>query len=142
VGSLLAYVTSPSVADGDYPLTVTAQRAGTSITTASSTSYYKVYSSDTVAPSLYWSNPSDGQTITGGSYHFAVSSNDDHAVRKIDLYIDNAFVSTTVCAGISYTCQFAADWSLSGRQGRHTASFRSYDWMGNVAVQTVNFTVS
>src|SRR5262249_17080484 len=44
--SLLAYITSPSgAADGDYPLSVTAQRSGTSNTTASSTSYYKVYSS-------------------------------------------------------------------------------------------------
>jgi hypothetical protein len=141
--SVLAYVTSPSViADGNYPLTATVQRAGTSNTTASSTSYYKVYSSDITAPTLYWANPADGQTLTGGSFRFAVSSNDDHAVSKIELYVDNAYVSTTVCGGVSYNCQFGTDWSLSGRQGPHTGTFKSYDFMGNVADLTVNFTVS
>jgi hypothetical protein len=53
-------------------------------------SYYKVYSSDTVAPTLYWPNPWDGQTISGSSFNFTVSSNDDHAVKQIDLYVDGA----------------------------------------------------
>ncbi len=57
--------------------------------TASSTSWYKVYSSDTVAPTLYWPSPGDGTTITGSSYNVAVSSNDDRAVKKIELYLDN-----------------------------------------------------
>jgi uncharacterized membrane protein len=59
-GYLSAYVTSPSViADGDYPLTATVTRAGSS-DSGSFTSYYKVYTSDTVAPTLYWPNPGDG----------------------------------------------------------------------------------
>jgi hypothetical protein len=49
-GYLWAYVTSPtSAADGDYPLAAKVTRAGTS---GSFASYYKVYSSDTVAPTL------------------------------------------------------------------------------------------
>jgi hypothetical protein len=64
-GYLWAYVTSPSViANGDYPLTVTVQRAG-STDTASTASWYKVYSSDSVNPTLYWPSPPDGATITG-----------------------------------------------------------------------------
>jgi hypothetical protein len=89
-GYLWAYVTSPSViANGDYPLTVTVQRAG-STDTASTTTWYKVYSSDSVAPTLYWPSPGDGTTITGRSYNVAVSANDDHAVKHIDRYLDNA----------------------------------------------------
>ena len=64
-GYLWVYVTSPATAaDGDYPLVAKVTRGGTS---GSFTSYYKVYSSDTVAPALYWQNPADGQTISGRS---------------------------------------------------------------------------
>lgn len=68
-------------------------------------SYYRVYSSDSLAPNLYWASPGDGTTISGNSYNVSVSSDDDHAVQKIELYIDNVYKSTTVCGGVSYRCQ-------------------------------------
>ena len=138
-GYLWTNVTSPNpVADGDYPLTVTVQRAGTQ--SASTTNYYKVYSSDTVAPTFYWASPGDGTTISGRSYNVSVSSIDDHAVKKIDLYIDNVYASTATCNNISYSCQLTYNWPTSA--GQHTATFRSYDWMGNVGETTVSFTVT
>jgi hypothetical protein len=140
-GYLWAYVTSPSaVADGDYPLTASVTRVGTSSPTPSFTSYYKVYSSDSTPPTLFWPNPAPGQTISGNSFTVVVSSSDDHAVRKIDLYMDGAYMSTTACDNVSYTCQLDYRWSL-GAKGQHTATFRSTDWMGNVGVMTVSFTV-
>jgi Bacterial Ig domain len=141
-GYVSAYVTSPTTsADGDYPLTVTIQRTGTSNSSASGSTIYKVYSTDTSAPLVYWPNPAEGTTISGGSYQVIVSSSDDHAVKKIDLYIDNAYMSTSTCADIAYDCQLVYKWSLSGAQGQHTATFKSYDWMGNVGVLTTHFTV-
>lgn len=143
IGSLTAYVASPNVvADGDYPLTVTVTRAGTSSPSGSGITYYKVYSSDTVAPAPYWPSPGDGTTISGRSWSVGVSATDDHAVQKIELYIDNVYKSTSVCDDIAYTCQLSYKWSLSGVQGQHTATFKSYDWMGNVNVLTEAFTVS
>jgi hypothetical protein len=143
ISSVVAYVTSPSaIADGNYPLTVTVGRAGTSASTGSDTTYYKVYSSDTAAPTLYWPSPGDGTTISGRSWTVGVSSTDDHAVKKIDLYIDNVYRSTTACDDIAYTCQLSDPWSLGGVHGQHTATFKSYDWMGNVGVLAVSFTVS
>jgi hypothetical protein len=143
VGYLWANVTSPSVvADGDYPLTVTVTRTGTTTGSSSGTavSYYKVYSSDSVAPTLYWPNPADGMTIAGRSYNVVVDSNDDHAVKRIDLYIDNAYKTETVCEAVSYACSLNYAWSPVS--GAHTATFKSYDWLGNVGVLTVNFTVA
>jgi hypothetical protein len=138
-GYLWAYVTAPAGAvDGDYPLTATVRRAGTSDTASGTTSYYKVYSSDTTAPTLFWPNPADGQTISGRSYDVIVSSSDDHAVRKIDLYLDGVYKSTAACDNISYTCQLS--YKASSSAGQHTATFRSYDWMGNLYVMTVTFT--
>jgi hypothetical protein len=140
-GYLWAYVTSPStIADGDYPLTATVVRSGTASPAGTATSYYKVYSTDSTAPTLYWPNPGEGQTLSGRSYNVAVSSSDDHAVKKIELYLDGAYTSTAQCDDISYACQLNYSWSTV--PGQHTATFRSYDWMGNVGVLTVNFSVS
>jgi hypothetical protein len=140
-GYLWAHVTSPSsVADGDYPLTVTVRRSGESNQSASTRTYYKVYSSDTVAPTLFWPNPAEGQTVTGRSYDIVVSSSDDHAVRKVDLYLDGAYLATTMCDNISYTCQLS--YKASATVGQHTATFKAYDWLGNSTVLTVKFTVA
>jgi Bacterial Ig domain len=137
-----AYVTSPNpVADGDYPLTATITRSDTSTApvAGSGVTYYKVYSSDNVAPTLYWPNPGEGTTITGRSYNFAVSSSDDHAVKSIDLYIDGVYKSETLCDDIAYTCSLNYSWPTSA--GAHTATFESTDWKGNVGSLTVGFTV-
>jgi hypothetical protein len=140
-GYLWAYVTSPSaVADGDHAVTVTALRSGTSNNSASTTSFYKVYSSDSASPTLFWPSPSDAAVINGSSFNFSVSSSDDHAVKSIDLYIDGAFRSTTDCEDISSTCQLSYSGSVTS--GAHTATFKSHDWMGNVGVMTTSFTAN
>jgi hypothetical protein len=138
-GYLWAYVTSPAaVNDGNYPLTVTVDRSGSA---TSQTTYYKVYSSDGTAPTLFWSNPWDGQAISGRSYMVNVSSSDDHAVKQIDFFLDGAHVTSTTCDDLSYICQLSYKLSLGHMSGQHTATFRSTDWMGNVGVSTVTFAV-
>jgi len=142
-GYVWAYVTSPATAaDGNYPLTVTVERAGTPGSGSSATSYYKVYSSDAVAPKLYWMNPSDGGTLSGRTAYVGFASSDDHAVRKLDVYLDDALVATRLCDNVSYECQLSYKWSIRRVHGQHTATFESTDWVGNVATQTVTFTVN
>jgi hypothetical protein len=137
---IFAYVTSPAVADGDYPITVSVQRTGSSELAVSDTSYYKVYSADTLAPTLFWENPSDGATVTGRSYNVSVTSNDDHAVKRVDIYIDGAFKAASTCDNVTYNCTAYFTWPTV--PGAHTATFTSCDWMGNVGSRTVTFTVS
>jgi len=138
---LYASVSSPaSAADGDYPLGFNVRRAGGSDQGAF-TSHYKVYSSDSTAPTLYWAIPGDGATISGRSYDFSVESQDDHAVKKIELYVDGTYRSTSVCDNVSFECGLHAPISVPG-PGRHTATFKSYDWLGNLGSQTVSFTVA
>jgi hypothetical protein len=108
----------------------------------SAPSYYKVYSSDTSAPSLFWESPGDGSSISGKSYNVGVMANDDHAVQKIDLYVDGTLTSTTTCADVSYNCQLVYTWRIGRVHGQHRATFEAYDWMGNSSSQTVNFTVN
>lgn len=143
-GYVWAYVTSPmTAADGSYPVTAAVQRVGSSSPAASSgTNYYKVYSSDTVPPKVYWMNPSDGGALSGRSAYVGFASSDDHAVKRLDLSIDGVSVGSTVCADISSECQLSYKWSIRRVSGQHTATFTSTDWMGNVATQTSTFTVN
>lgn len=136
-----AYVTSPTTgADGDYPLTAAVERAGSSGSTA--TSVYKLYSSDTVAPKLYWMNPADGGALSGRTAYVGFASSDDHAVKQVDVLLDNTLVASTACDNITYECQVSYKWSIRRARGQHTATYRSTDWMGNVASQTATFTVN
>jgi hypothetical protein len=140
-GYVWAYVTSPvTAADGNYPLTATVERAGSSSPAA--TSWYKVYSSDTVAPNLYWMNPSDGGSLSGRTAYVGFASSDDHSVKQLDLSIDGVSMASRLCDGVSYECQLSYKWSIRRVRGQHTATFQSTDWMGNVATQTVTFTVN
>ena len=138
---LWAYVTSPTaIGDGDYPLVFSVRRATTTDTEGSSTNWYKVYSSDTVAPTLFWPSPGNGQTITGRSFTATVSARDDHLVKEIEIFIDGVHLSTTPCDGVAYTCQGYFSWSV-GAKGAHTATFKARDWLGNVSSTTTSFTV-
>jgi len=143
-GYVWAYITSPTTAsDGSYPLTARVARVGSSSPAVSSgTNYYKVYSSDTVPPKVYWMNPSDGGSLSGRTAYVGFASSDDHAVKRLDLSIDGVSVGSTVCADISFECQLSYKWSIRRVSGQHTATFTSMDWMGNVATQTSIFTVN
>jgi hypothetical protein len=136
-----ANVTSPAgAADGDYPLTVTVERAGTP--SPATTSWYKVYSTDTLAPKLYWTSPSDGGAVSGRTTYVGFTSNDDHAVKKLDLSLDGVSVGSVLCDNISSDCQVSYKWSIRRVHGQHTATYTSTDWMGNTATQTATFTVN
>jgi hypothetical protein len=105
----------------------------------SSTTYYEVYSSDGVAPTLGMANLYDGQTLSGSSCTFAVVANDDHAVRRIDQYIDYVYRTTTTCQDITYNCVPSYPRSR-GMTGQHAETFEAYDWLGNRGVLTSLFT--
>jgi hypothetical protein len=142
-GYLSAYVTSPTwAADGDYPLSFTIQRA--SPPDVSSATSYKVYSSDTAAPTLYMASPGDGASISGRSYNVGVLSRDDHQVTKIELYLDDAQAptATTLCDGVASYCQLIYTWAIRRVHGQHSATFKSYDWFGNVGTLTTTFNVN
>lgn len=142
-GYLWAYVTSPAgAADGDYALNLTSTREGSAGPAGTSTTYYKVYSSDTAAPRLYYPNPWDGAAISGRSYTVGVASSDDHAVKRIDLYLDGAYKATSTCDNLSYECRLSYSWAIRRVRGTHTATFRSYDWVGNEATLTTTFNVN
>lgn len=144
---LTTYVTSPNpVADGDYPLIITATRTISPVP-STATTYYKAYTTDTTPPKVYYTYPDDGQILTAGkgktgsSTRVSFESSDDHAVKKVEVYVDNALLSSVNCENISSTCGISPLWPLKGHSGAHTATYKSYDWFGNVTTQVNSFTV-
>jgi hypothetical protein len=139
-GYVWAYVTSPSsAADGDYALNAAVKRG--SDLGGGDKSYYKVYSSDTTPPKLYWENPTDGSTVSGRSLNIGFASNDDHAVKTVEILLDGNVVDSMSCDNVASDCQISYTWSIGRASGQHTATFRSTDWMGNVASDKATFTV-
>jgi hypothetical protein len=69
-----------------------------------------------------------------------VSPNDDHAVKRIDLFLDNNYVATTACDDVSYSCNLNYSWSTT--KLTHSARFKAYDWMGDTSELQTSFTVS
>jgi hypothetical protein len=142
-GYVWAYVTSPaSATDGNYKLDVSVQRSDGSGSGGSATSYYKVYSSDSTPPKLFWENPNDGGAVSGSSVNVGFASSDDHAVKTLDIRIDGNVVTSVTCSNISSDCRASYAWSIRQVSGKHDATFKSTDWMGNVASETVTFTVN
>ena len=109
---------------------------------APSTSVYKVYSADTVGPTLFWENPWDGGYLSGRTAYVGFASRDDHAVKRLDVAIDGATVASTFCDNVSSDCQVSYKWSLRRVSGLHSATFTSTDWMGNVTIHTMSFSVN
>jgi hypothetical protein len=138
---LSAWVTSSAGAgDGDYPIVATATRSGTSATSGTFTSYYRVYSSDSAGPTLYFPSPGDGAVLASGSTNIGVSARDDHAVKTVKIYVDGDLKASVACDDISYSCTLTYGWSATS--GQHTATYQSSDWMGNVSDLTATFTVN
>ena len=63
-------------------------------------------------------------------------------MQRVELYVDGGLVNTTTCDDVTYICALNYKWSLSNEHGSHTATFKAYDWLGNVGSLTVSFTVS
>jgi tryptophan synthase alpha subunit len=91
---------------------------------------------------LYWTSPSDGGAVSGRTTFVGFTSSDDHAVKKLDVSLDGVSVGSVLCDNISSDCQVSYKWSIRRVHGLHTATYKSTDWMGNVASQTATFTVN
>ena len=70
--------------------------------------------------------------LSGRTTYVGFASSDDHAVKKLEVFLDNALVAAKDCDNIAYECQLSYKWSIRRVHGQHTATFKSTDWMGNV----------
>jgi hypothetical protein len=138
------YVTSPAdVAVADHAVVVTASAATRTgpVTGNTETSLYKVYTTDTVAPTAALQSHFTGSTVTG-TVQLSHGFRDDHMVRRTDLYIDGAPVASANSDGITYELNAAYNWDTrSMSKAQHTVEWKTYDDFGNEFVDTWVLTV-
>lgn len=78
-------------------------------------------------------NPADGSAVSGRTTYVGFSSSDDHSVKELVVYLDNALVATKVLR--RHHVRLSGVVQVVDRRVRepHTATYQSTDWMGNVA---------
>ncbi len=94
--------------------------------------------SDTTAPSVSVTAPSNNTTVTKGDVvNVAANASDNVGVSRVEFVIDGSVAGTDTSAPYTY------DWSTSGvNTGAHTIVAKAYDAAGNTATSgTVNVTV-
>ena len=93
----------------------------------------KSVSIDTTAPVTAVTSPANGASIAGlRSVNVTVSSSDNIAVTKAELYINGRLVFTSAAGNFTYK------WSTSKlARGTHSLQSRAYDAAGNTASSAV-----
>lgn len=138
------YVTSPAdAAVADHPVFVTASSATRTglVTGNTDTSYYKVYTSDALAPTAALQSHATGSTVSG-TVQLSHSFRDDHMARHADLKIDGAPVASASNEGITSELTMYFQWDTrSVSKGQHTVEWQTYDDFGNPFVDTWVLTV-
>ena len=81
---------------------------------------------DTTAPTLSITNPSNGETISG-TVNITLQASDDNGVKQVKIYIDGSEVST----GYSY------DWNTTTyANGSHSIYAKAWDYSNNEGTST------
>ncbi len=103
-----------------------------------STGFFKLGNcpTDTIAPVVAITNPINGDTVFG-VVEINVNANDDMAIEKVEIYIDNSLLST------DNVSPYKANWdttSLTG--GVYSIKAIAYDAAGNYSEQTIAVSVT
>ena len=88
--------------------------------------------SDTVAPSVTITNPTDGGAVSGPT-KIAASATDNVAVMRLEVYVDGVLKTSTASNSISY------NWNVNKgvQPGSHTIVVKGYDAASNVSAKTI-----
>lgn len=125
---------SGSVANGSHSLKVTAKDAAgnAGVSSAITVNVNNVSTIDGTAPTVNFTSPADGSSLTAGTnITVSISTSDNVGVTSQSISIDGSQVST----GTSYT------WNTSVT-GPHTLSAKAYDAAGNVGTKSISVTIN
>ncbi|MFA6416321.1 MAG: Ig-like domain-containing protein [Candidatus Paceibacterota bacterium] len=93
---------------------------------------------DTTKPTVYFSSPVEGQTVSG-KVTFVATASDDVGILKVQLYVDSKYSAQDL------TAPYEIIWDTSTvTPGPHKVMIKAYDTAkptANTAAQTVNVTV-
>ena len=118
-----------AVANGTHNLTATAQDAAGN-TSSASISVNVSNLSDVTPPTVNITSPGSGASVSG-NVSVLVSSADNVAVTKVELYVDGVLKSTAT------TSPFTNRWNAKReRAGAHTLQCKAFDAAGNVGLSS------
>jgi subtilisin family serine protease len=118
-----------AAANGTHTLTATAQDAAGNTSSASISVTVDNFS-DVTPPTVNITSPVSGARVSG-NVSVLVSSSDNVAVTKVELYVDGALLST------STTSPFTNRWNAKReRAGAHTLQCKAFDTAGNVGLSS------
>jgi subtilisin family serine protease len=118
-----------TLSNGTYTLTATAQDAAGNWR-SSSISVTVQNTSDTTAPIISLTSPTDG-AIVSGNVSVLVNATDNVAVVQVEVYVDGRLKATTA------TAPFTTKWNTRREaKGAHTLQCKAYDAAGNVAASS------
>jgi len=94
--------------------------------------------SDTTAPTVSITAPSNGATVSGSSVQINATASDNVGVTKVEFFIDGSLKSTDTSSPYSYT------WNTTtSSNGSHTLQAKAYDAANNIGTSaSVSVTVS
>jgi hypothetical protein len=126
-----------AVADGQYPVKVTAyDTAGNSAIANTTIAINNTTPADTVKPTVSVPSPAEGAVISGTVAPFTVNAADNVAIALVDTKIDTTasiIDTTSPYNGTINTTQYA--------DGPHSLTVEVIDATGNTTTLTRNFTV-
>jgi fibronectin type 3 domain-containing protein len=93
---------------------------------------------DTTAPTVSITSPTNGQTGLSGNVTIAANASDNVGIAKVEIYIDGALLASDT------TNPYTAVWNASAASnGTHVITAKAYDTAGNTAnSSSVSVTVS
>jgi hypothetical protein len=90
-------------------------------------------SSDTVKPSVYFSDPKDGSHVVGNDFLIKLEAEDNQCVKTVKLEIDGREAKTFK------TTPYIFNWDMRRvAVGNHTLSATATDNSGNVSISSIS----
>ncbi len=115
---------------------------------------YLVVNSDTTAPTISITSPSNGDTINGSVEFQGEVLDVEGSIKTLEIYFDDALVGTKEdfnqqtmfdLSGASLAYLFRIDTEssfLALADGVYTVTLKAYDYAGNVTTETMQLTVA
>ena len=98
---------------------------------------------DVTAPTIAFTNPLTGGTLTDLEQAISADYSDDTGVTQVQFLVDGAVVDTSVVSPAELSGSYAYTWDLEAySNGAHTLTVRAYDAAGNVGSASITVTIT
>lgn len=91
---------------------------------------------DNAGPSVQFTNPTNGATITADSVNVTANVTDQSAISKVDFYVDGGLASTDTSSPYGFS------WTTPALNGTHQLTAVATDALGNLGSDSISVTIN